>query len=61
MHGIRNELLHTQTKAIGLPLKLIELPDQPDMYTYNNLMYKALNDLKKKGLQATLSNLGVTE
>jgi uncharacterized protein (TIGR00290 family) len=49
MHGLRNELMHAQIKAIGLPLKVIELPEQPDMDTYSNIMFKALNELKLEG------------
>jgi uncharacterized protein (TIGR00290 family) len=49
MHGLRNELMHAQIEAIDLPLKLIELPEQPDMDTYNNIMHQALNELKLEG------------
>lgn len=49
MHGLRNELMHAQIEAIGLPLKVIELPEQPDMNTYNTIMSKTLNDLKAQG------------
>jgi diphthamide synthase (EF-2-diphthine--ammonia ligase) len=38
MHGVRIELLYEQANAIGIPLKLIELPEQPDMVEYEQLM-----------------------
>lgn len=46
MHGLRNELMYAQTEAIGIPLKVIELPELPDMATYNAIMNKTINDLK---------------
>ncbi len=34
MHGVRRELLEAQAAAIGLPLHTVELPEMPDMKTY---------------------------
>lgn len=34
MHGLRNELLLAQTRFIGIPASLIELPEQPSMESY---------------------------
>lgn len=49
MHGLRRELLEQQAQYIGLPLKTIELPEQPTMEEYNNLMIKTIEGLKAEG------------
>lgn len=49
MHGLRNTLMYAQTEAIGIPLKVIKLPEQPDMDTYSKIMGSALNDLTSEG------------
>ena len=38
MHGVKTELLHRQTKAIGLPLEVIEIPYPCDDDTYKKIM-----------------------
>lgn len=38
MHGVRRDLLEAQAKSIGLPLRTIELPEMPDMETYEKLI-----------------------
>ncbi|MCX7550199.1 diphthine--ammonia ligase [Xanthomarina sp. F2636L] len=47
MHGIRISLLKKQVAALGIPLSLIKLPEQPSMEDYNRIMTKATNQLKK--------------
>lgn len=49
MHGLRNELMYAQTKAINIPLHVIELPEQPSMETYESTMYKVLSKLQSDG------------
>lgn len=49
MHGVRRELLEIQALETGIPLETLELPEQPDMNTYNTLMGEKMNDLKKRG------------
>lgn len=49
MHGLKRELLEAQAEAIGLPLKTIELPEQPTMEEYNELMGSTVNQLKSDG------------
>lgn len=46
MHGLRRELLERQTKAIGLPVSTIELPEEPTMEDYNQIMGKVVDELK---------------
>lgn len=49
MHGLRRELLEAQTDAIDLRLTTIELPKEPTMDQYNQLMRKAVNQFKTDG------------
>ena len=52
MHGVRRKLLEQQVKSIGLPLKTIELPQEPGMEEYNLKMKEAVRKLKKEGFTA---------
>ncbi len=49
MHGLRRELLERQIEELGLPLTTIELPEQPTMDEYNNLMEQIVIKLKRQG------------
>ena len=49
MHGVRRELLEAQAASIGLPLQTLELPEQPDMAEYEQIMQKQVATLKDKG------------
>ena len=49
MHGLRKELLLAQTDAIGIPSSLIELPEMPDMATYEQKMLETVSRLKDDG------------
>ncbi|WP_452229431.1 Dph6-related ATP pyrophosphatase [Lacinutrix sp. MEBiC02404] len=46
MHGLPVSLLKKQTEAIGIPLQIIELPEQPSMADYETIMHTALHTLK---------------
>ena len=46
MHGLHTDLLQKQAKAIGIPLQTIELPEQPNMAVYEDIMRNALQGLK---------------
>lgn len=48
MHGVRLDLLNLQARQIGIPLKLIELPEQPGMAEYENEMGKKVNEIKNE-------------
>jgi uncharacterized protein (TIGR00290 family) len=50
MHGVRRELLNIQAAHIGLPLQTIELPEEPSMEEYENVMSKKCRELRKSGL-----------
>ncbi|TYA92222.1 Dph6-related ATP pyrophosphatase [Seonamhaeicola marinus] len=53
MHGLRNALLQAQTEAIGINSSFIELPEMPDMATYENIMSKTVSRLKNEGFTHT--------
>jgi uncharacterized protein (TIGR00290 family) len=49
MHGVRVSLLDEQSKALGLPLKKILLPENPGMEAYENIMAECCRELKAEG------------
>lgn len=50
MHGVRVELLEAQAKSIGLPLKIMQIPEMPTMEVYEDVMTKTLSELKEQGI-----------
>src|SRR5690606_19002420 len=50
MHGVRTELLESQAKQIGLPLKIISLQGNVSMKTYNKVMEEETEKLKSEGV-----------
>lgn len=54
MHGVREELLVQQAKAIGIPLHLLELPESPDMETYEKTLLAWMKDAKQKGIDYSI-------
>jgi len=51
MHGVRTELLWQQASSVGIPLKLIELPEHPDMEEYEREMKKKVNEISEEGIR----------
>ncbi|REL33467.1 diphthine--ammonia ligase [Rhodohalobacter sp. SW132] len=51
MHGVQIELIRRQAKQIGLPLSVLELPDQPGMELYNKLMKREMIRHKSVGFE----------
>ncbi|WP_417360107.1 diphthine--ammonia ligase [Galbibacter sp.] len=49
MHGIQRDLLLKQASQIGLPLSILELPEQTSMQVYDQLMQTTLVEKKKQG------------
>lgn len=49
MHGVRRELLLQQAAKLGLPLKMVEIPKDVDMNTYDAIMSEALGELREEG------------
>lgn len=54
MHGVRTALLLQQAQAIGIPLKMIELPEQPDMAEYEMEMEKKVKEITNEGIKHTI-------
>lgn len=46
MHGLRQSLLLSQLKSIGLPYDILKLPSSPSMEVYNALMHQQTEKLK---------------
>jgi uncharacterized protein (TIGR00290 family) len=49
MHGLRREVLVKQAEAVGIPLDLVELPEQPSMEDYNQEMTRVVKKLQAEG------------
>ncbi len=54
MHGVRNELLQKQSEVLKIPLKLIELPEKPDMKEYETEMEKEVKGIKMEGISTSI-------
>lgn len=52
MHGLREELLIRQAKAIGIPLEIIYLSASTSHEAYNKLMAKSMTQMKNRGIYA---------
>ncbi len=50
MHGVRVDLLEAQSKSIGIPLKVMQIPEMPTMEVYENVMTETLTELKNQGI-----------
>lgn len=53
MHGLRISLLERQAKAIGIPLQMIRLPENPSMKEYGEIMNHNLRQLKQEGYEVS--------
>lgn len=49
MHGLRRSLLQQQAQSIGLPLRMVEMPQQATMDEYNRVMSQAMSKLTEEG------------
>lgn len=56
MHGVRVELLEKQAESLGIPLRIVEIPEMPSMEDYDRVMKETLLQLKQEG--ATHSAFG---
>lgn len=54
MHGIHESLMLEQAKAIGLPITFLELPESPDMETYEKHLTKLMQEAKLNGLKYSI-------
>lgn len=54
MHGVQLALLKAQAESIGIPLKLMELPDSPDNQKYEKHLVQVLEELKQEGIETVI-------
>lgn len=54
MHGVRTDLLKLQAQSIGIPLETIELPENPTMEEYENILTEKVISIKSKGIEDTI-------
>ncbi|HEY2720547.1 MAG TPA: diphthine--ammonia ligase [Chitinophagaceae bacterium] len=54
MHGVRRGLLEVQAASIGIPLTTIELPEEPGMTEYEEMMMEKLDWLKKQEITTSI-------
>ncbi|WP_345766640.1 diphthine--ammonia ligase [Chryseobacterium endophyticum] len=50
MHGVHVSLLEKQAESLGFPLIKLELPKEPSMEEYRNIMESTMNDFKQQGV-----------
>jgi uncharacterized protein (TIGR00290 family) len=50
MHGVRVSLLEKQAESLGFPLIKMELPKEPTMEEYREIMSKTMNEIKTNGV-----------
>ena len=49
MHGVPVSLLEKQAESLAFPLIKMEIPNEPSMEEYSEIMSKTMNDLKSQG------------
>lgn len=54
MHGIHESLMLEQAKSIGLPITFLELPELPDMETYEKHLTNLMQEAKLKGIEDSI-------
>ncbi|SMP27214.1 diphthine--ammonia ligase [Chryseobacterium profundimaris] len=50
MHGVHVSLLEKQAESLGFPLIKMELPKEPTMEEYREIMDKTMNEIKSRGV-----------
>jgi uncharacterized protein (TIGR00290 family) len=50
MHGVHVSLLEKQAESLGFPLIKMELPKEPTMEEYREIMGKTMNEIKSQGV-----------
>ncbi|MGG7440988.1 diphthine--ammonia ligase [Chryseobacterium arthrosphaerae] len=50
MHGVHVSLLEQQATALGIPLVKMELPKEPSMEEYQDIMNKTMTEIKSQGI-----------
>lgn len=54
MHGIHESLMLEQAKSIGLPITFLELPELPDMETYEKHLTKLMQEAQLNGIEYSI-------
>lgn len=54
MHGVQLALLQEQAESIGIPLKLMVLPEGPDNKLYEKHLIMVLEELKAEGIDTVI-------
>ena len=54
MHGVRRTMLEAQAKSIGIPLVTLEMPEQPSMAEYEDLMQQTILKLQQQGFSHSI-------
>lgn len=54
MHAVRRELLETQAKAVGLPLRLVSLPWPCSNQQYETIMAHLWSEMREAGVEAVV-------
>lgn len=49
MHGLKRDVLVEQARSIGIPLDVLEVPEQPTMEEYNLLMKTRMSSYHRQG------------
>ncbi len=49
MHGVRSELVQKQAEVLGIPITVLNLPENPSMDEYNSIMEKEMKNLIDQG------------
>jgi len=50
MHGVHVSLLEKQAESLGFPLIKMELPKEPTMEEYREIVNKTMNEIKSQGI-----------
>ncbi|MGO4707998.1 diphthine--ammonia ligase [Chryseobacterium sp. 2TAF14] len=50
MHGVHISLLEKQAESLGFPLIKMEIPKEPTMEEYSEIMSKTMNEIKSQGV-----------
>lgn len=50
MHGVHTSLLEQQVSLLGIPLTKMELPKEPSMEEYQNIMNKTMSEIQAQGI-----------
>ncbi len=53
MHGLSRDMMSRQIEAIGIPQTTIELPENPSMDEYNEILLNKVEELKSQGYTDT--------